>query len=67
MDATKDFTPAAAVLAGRSGRLVDLPALFGDCLVHLPMVWTIVVAVALLASALFVGTRPEGPKATSQS
>ena len=34
-------------------------------LVHLPMVWTIVVAVVLLASALFVGTRPEGPKATS--
>ena len=34
-------------------------------LVHLPLVWTIVVAVVLLASALFVGTRPEGPKATS--
>ncbi len=34
-------------------------------LVHLPMVWTITAAVALLASALFVGTRPEGPKATS--
>ena len=32
-------------------------------LIHLPMVWTIVVAVALALSALFVATRPEGPKA----
>ena len=32
-------------------------------LVHLPMVWTIGVAVVLVLSALFVATRPEGPKA----
>ena len=32
-------------------------------LVHLPVLWTVVVGVSLLASALFVGTRPEGPKA----
>lgn len=32
-------------------------------LVHLPVLWTVVVGVLLLASALFVGTRPEGPKA----
>jgi len=32
-------------------------------LVHLPIVWTIGVAVALVLSALFVATRPEGPKA----
>ena len=32
---------------------------------HLPMVWTVVVAVALGLSALFVATRPEGPKAAS--
>lgn len=29
--------------------------------VHLPMIWTVVVAIILLASALFVATRPEGP------
>lgn len=33
-------------------------------LVHLPTVWTAVVSVVLLASALFVATRPEGPKTT---
>ncbi|MFT3723555.1 MAG: YbaN family protein [Hyphomonadaceae bacterium] len=33
-------------------------------LVHLPAVWTAVVSVVLLASALFVATRPEGPKTT---
>jgi aconitate hydratase len=38
VNATKDFIAAEAVLAGRSGRLVDLPALFGDRLVRLPMV-----------------------------
>lgn len=32
--------------------------------VHLPTVWLVVVAVILLASALFVATRPEGPKTT---
>jgi len=32
-------------------------------LVHLPVLWTVIVGVLLLASALFVGTRPEGPKA----
>lgn len=32
-------------------------------LVHLTPFWTAVVGVALLASAIYVGTRPEGPKA----
>jgi len=30
--------------------------------ISLSLVWTVIVGVALLASALFVGTRPEGPK-----
>ena len=32
-------------------------------LVHLPVMWTVIVGVSLLASALYVGSRPEGPKA----
>jgi len=32
-------------------------------LVHLPVLWTVIVGVSLLASALYVGSRPEGPKA----
>lgn len=32
-------------------------------IVHMSAIWTVVVGVALLASALFVATRPEGPKA----
>jgi uncharacterized membrane protein YbaN (DUF454 family) len=32
-------------------------------LMHLSLMWTAIVGVALLASAIFVGTRPEGPKA----
>jgi uncharacterized membrane protein YbaN (DUF454 family) len=32
-------------------------------LMHLSVMWTVIVGVALLASAIFVGTRPEGPKA----
>jgi uncharacterized membrane protein YbaN (DUF454 family) len=32
-------------------------------LVHLPVLWTAIVGVSLLASALYVGSRPEGPKA----
>ena len=31
--------------------------------VNLSVVWTVIVGVSLLASALYVGTRPEGPKA----
>ena len=38
MDAKKDFFPTQALVAGRSGLLVDLPALFGDTLLRLPMV-----------------------------
>ena len=38
MDNHKDFTPTEVLLAGRSGRLVDLPALFGDRLPRLPTV-----------------------------
>jgi len=32
-------------------------------LIHLSLVWTAIVGVALLLSAIYVGTRPEGPKA----
>ncbi len=32
-------------------------------LVHMSPMWTAIVGVALLASAIYVGTRPEGPKA----
>lgn len=32
-------------------------------LINLSLVWTVVVGVSLLASALYVGSRPEGPKA----
>jgi uncharacterized membrane protein YbaN (DUF454 family) len=32
--------------------------------VHMSLLWTAIVGVALLASAIYVGTRPEGPKAT---
>jgi uncharacterized protein len=31
-------------------------------LVHLPVLWTAIAGAALLASALYVGTRPDGPK-----
>ncbi len=31
--------------------------------INLSVVWTVIVGVSLLASALYVGTRPEGPKA----
>ena len=31
---------------------------------HMSLVWTAIVGVALLASAIYVGSRPEGPKAT---
>lgn len=31
-------------------------------LVHLSLLWTAIVGVALLLSAIYVGTRPEGPK-----
>jgi uncharacterized membrane protein YbaN (DUF454 family) len=31
-------------------------------LVHMSPVWTAIVGVALLGSAIYVGTRPEGPK-----
>jgi uncharacterized membrane protein YbaN (DUF454 family) len=30
---------------------------------HLSLMWTAIIGVAMLASALFVATRPEGPKA----
>lgn len=30
---------------------------------HMSMLWTVIVGIALLASAIYVGTRPEGPKA----
>ena len=32
-------------------------------LINLSLVWTVIVGVSLLASALYVGSRPEGPKA----
>lgn len=32
-------------------------------LIHLATVWTTIIGVLMLASALFVATRPEGPKA----
>jgi uncharacterized membrane protein YbaN (DUF454 family) len=32
-------------------------------LINLSLVWTLIVGVSLLASALYVGSRPEGPKA----
>ena len=32
-------------------------------LINLSVVWTVIVGVSLLASALYVGSRPEGPKA----
>jgi len=32
-------------------------------LINLTVVWTVIVGVSLLASALYVGSRPEGPKA----
>lgn len=31
-------------------------------LINLSVLWTVIVGVSLLASALYVGTRPEGPK-----
>lgn len=31
--------------------------------INLSVLWTVIVGVSLLASALYVGTRPEGPKA----
>jgi uncharacterized membrane protein YbaN (DUF454 family) len=34
-------------------------------LVHVPLVWTCVIAVAMLACALFIVTRPDGPKAAN--
>ena len=33
--------------------------------IHLSTMWTAIIGVAMLASALFVATRPEGPKAAS--
>ncbi|MET0507450.1 MAG: aconitate hydratase AcnA [Burkholderiaceae bacterium] len=38
MDSPKDFAATEVSLAGRSGRVVDLPALFGPTLVRLPVV-----------------------------
>lgn len=32
-------------------------------LINLSLVWTVIVGVSLLGSALYVGSRPEGPKA----
>lgn len=32
-------------------------------LINLSLVWTVIVGVSLLASALYVGSRPEGPRA----
>ncbi len=52
---------------------VDILALWGHAglfargivivlLIHLSTIWTAIIGVAMLASALFVATRPEGPR-----